>query len=663
MSRARIAKLSLVLLAAVALIAVIVFASIDQRALTERVVRRFVAESSETLGREITFDSARGQLLPSPRVTIEGVKVAGRPGEPALLEADELYVHLRIWPIVRSLGREIAIDEVAVARPSVHLVRDAEGSWNFEGLGPQEGSPRAEIRYEQVSLEDGTVRVIDASTPGRETSVALTDLDVRAEDAAPLPARLSLRGALASEQQNLAVDLRMEEREGPPALEGTIALDDAALARLDGLIPGGVANVVRGGRVSVDADVATGDDGKYEVRATASLEGVRLRSGEPARGEVRMSTRIDPESPGKLRADIGRLALSGPGIELTGRASFTNAPRSLTFDVAGPLLDLDLLLAALPEGEARGEDEGVLPPSLRRNLARTAARGTLRFERVVRGNLELRDVVARARLRGGEIEIEQGEAGLYGGRVVATGTRADLRPAVPEWTLRARLEGVDVGAMAQAISSDQPLVGRLEGTIDVSGSGAAWEHVRRSASGTAAVGIHDGALTTGDVGAQVLSVAADALRLAGREEVRVERAASGRTELDDVRLAFRVEDGALVLRQPLVADLPFGRASLRGRIGLDRSLDLEGRVTLAPEVVSSALGIQVREPLDIPLAIGGTLRAPTIAPGSPEAIAQELTGAAVREGTRRLQEEVEGEIEDRAGDLLRDLGGQIFRGP
>ncbi|WP_169791616.1 AsmA family protein [Sandaracinus amylolyticus] len=668
MSAARIALVSVAVVLALAIASVVVLASIDQRALTERVVDRVVAGASESLGREVTFEGARGRLLPDARVTIEGLRVAGRAGEPPLVEVDELQVQLRTWPILRSLGREVAIREVAAVRPSVQLIRDAEGSWNVEDLARERAGAEAEVTLARLETVDGTVSVIDRGAQGAsETAVALTDVDAEAEMHGRALSRLRVRAALASRAQNLDVDLAFDVARGGagvahaleggfPRVRGTIALRDADLVRLGGVVPAGMSRVLRGGRVGVEADVATRDDGHYELRGDARLSGVRMRGGEPAEGSMRVNARVDPASPATFRAEVERASLRGPGVELAGSGTFTASPRRVTFDAHGPLLDLDVLLAAMPEGAKRA-DEGrrdVVPPGVRRTLEDTSARGTVRFDRVVSGPLELQDLAATARLRAGVLELEAGEAKLYGGRVVASGTRVDLGPEVPAWTLRARLESVDVAAMTRDVSGDEPLIGALTGRIDATGAGARWEDVQSSAGGSGVIELHDGTLTTGDLSAAVATAAGDALRLAGRGSARVDAVREGRTDLGALRIAFRIEQGSVVLRQPLTVEAPFGAARLDGRIGLDRSLELSGTAVLSPDFIDEIAGVRPAGPIEVPLSIGGSLSEPEVSLSS-EALASALSETALREGARVLEQE----LGERAGEGLRDLGRRI----
>lgn len=642
----------LVLGAAIA--SVVVLATIDQRALTERVVARIVATTSDSLGREVTIESARGRLLPNPRITVTGLSIAGQPGDRPFLETEQLRVELRIWPIIRSFGREIVIDEVTAVGPKVNLIRDADGRWD---VPRGRGAPSRQVRLTHLRTEDGTVRVIDRPASGDETAVALSQVDADVQLSNGKLSRVRTSAALASNDQNLAVDLAVDEeaRAGRPSLRGTIELERARLERMGGIVPSGISGVLRGGSLTVTADVGTRKDGSYELHGDLRVSDVRMRAEETAEGRGRIVVQVDPESPSAFRAAIEHASLRGPGIELAGSLRFRGEPRSVWFDVHGPLVDLDVLLTAVPEKDEAKDEQAVLPPTLRRTLEETAASGALRVDRVVRGRLELQNLVARASLRAGVLELEEAQAQMHGGRVVGSGTQVDLRRAAPAWTLHARIENVELGSMMRGIAGDEALVGTLDASFDGTGAGAKWDEVRASASGTGVVRVRNGALTTGDMGTQAAVIAAQALRLAGGGSPRLVQDVRTRTEFEDVRVTFRIEQGWATLDEPLVIDAPFGRARLDGRIGLDRALDLRGVVILSPDFVERVAGVEPPFDIDVPMTIGGTMKDPRFSFAAPEELASQLAERAVREGARALEEEAGRRLDEGLRDLWRRL--------
>lgn len=78
-------------------------------AVTRRVTELILPRTSAALGREVTVQGARLGVLPHPHVRLDGLRIQGRPGEPPLADAEELDVEVGLWPLLRSLGREVEI--------------------------------------------------------------------------------------------------------------------------------------------------------------------------------------------------------------------------------------------------------------------------------------------------------------------------------------------------------------------------------------------------------------------------------------------------------------------------------------------------------------------------------------------------------------------------
>jgi hypothetical protein len=85
----------------------------------------------------------------------------------------------------------------------------------------------------------------------------------------------------------------------------------------------------------------------------------------------------------------------------------------------------------------------------------------------------------------------------------------------------------------------------------------------------------------------------------------------GGTQFKDLTAQFQVKDGWMELSQPMSFDTGFGSMSLGGRIGLDQRLDLQGKTSLSPALMSdiTAGRFKPNAPIDVPIRIGGTLEA------------------------------------------------------
>ena len=647
---------------------------LDARAVSSRVVALVLPRLSTSLGREVTLRGADLDLLPSAHVALAGLAVAGRPGEPPLVAAETLDVDVALWPLLRSLGREVEVRSIALVKPTVNLVRAADGTWSHEGLGSG-GKPaetpaaqdrdggRTEIAIDRIRIVDGVVRVVDRSAGGEgDAGVALTDLDVEASGVGPgLPFDLRIGAALASEAQNVSAALSVARLpaeiparpEEWPEVQGSVAVGPLALERLRALFPGELGAIVRGGTARLDASLSTRGDGAYVLDGSGELREVRLR-GQAASGRFRAKGSWAPARPGAARLDVTELALRGPGVDLGGHASVETEPPRAWFVMTGPLLDLDALMGALPEGgdePARAEKGGdLLPASTRARIRGAAARGAVAIGEVRSGRLRLSDVRGNVTLARGVLTLEALDARVFGGAVSAAGTKVALAEQEPGWTLAARLDGVQAGEALQAFGGAAPLTGRVGGRLEVSGKGTDWARLRQALTGAAALSFADGALTTTDLGDRILGGTASALERAGRGGAarKVEGAQGGRTTFRDLSGSFDVKDGFLSTRAPLALDTPAGPLALGGRVGLDGRLELEGTAAVPRRAIAGLApgGLALPPTVEVPIALGGTLDSPNVSVRAEEAVSGLVQGEARRVG-RRAAERARGEAEQR----------------
>lgn len=682
-----------VVVGAVVLLVVALVVLLDSGVATKRVTDLVLPRVSSSLGREVTLEGAGLKLFPNPRVRLDGLAVAGRAGEPALVEAEALEVELRLWPLLRSLGKEIDVRAFSLVRPSVNLVKAKDGSWNFEGLGaadadaakppppepaPEAGGAAARVAVEQVRIEKAAIRVVDRTLGRDDAGLALSELDLEATGVGPgLPFDLRVSAALADERQNLQAQLSVDRLpEGVPvqpadwpAVQGSVKLGALALERLRALLPGELGAIVRGGTVTLEARLATGEKRDYRIEGTGELRDLRLR-GQPASGRFRATAVWSPATPDAARLELADLAVRGPGVDLGGHASVQTSPMRAWFVLTGPLLDVDALMGVLPEepaatatAPAPGAPAGELvPEATRRELRGVGATGTVAIAKVKAGRVELGDVKAKATLRGGALTLEQLDASAFGGRISGGGTKVSLAEKIPTWRLAAKLSGVDLAQALTAFAGRAPLLGKVDGTLDVSGAGTEWEKLRDGLTGLAALAVKDGALTTTDLGDQVLGGVSKALAVAGRGGAaeKVGGAVGGRTELDDLSGTFDVKDGFLSARTPVTFTTGAGKMSLGGRIGLDGRLDLRGAAAVPRKSLAGvAAGVPLPDALEVPLGLGGTLSSPSVSVRADEAVKGLVAGSAKRavQGAKEKATEKAQEAGKKAvGDFLKRFG-------
>jgi len=675
--------------ALVVLLVAVLLAIVNSGVATKRAVDLVLPSVSKALGREVTLAGAKLKLFPNAHVALAGLTVAGRPGEPALVEAEALDVEVALWPLLRSLGKDVEVSAFTLVKPSVNLVKAKDGTWNFEGLGGEPGAKGrsaeaarpgaaegggARVAVSLVKIAGAAIRVVDRSGGKEGTALALTHLDLEARGVGPgLPLDARLAAAFADPKQNVHAQLSVAELpagvpkrpEDWPQVQGSVQVGPLALDRIHALLPGDVGAIVRGGVASLEAKLSTTGTHGYRVDGAGELKDVRLR-GQASSGRFRAAASWSPAKPAAARLDLTDLALRGPGIDLGGNLSVETAPVRAWFVLTGPLLDLDAVMGILPEASAPsqaapGAPAGdFVPEGTRREIHGAAAHGTIAIEKLKGGRVEATDVRARATLSRGTLTLDELTAAVFGGRVSAAGTKVALSEKVPSWTLAADLSGLDLEKTLTAFEGRSPLLGKLDGRLEIDGKGTEWEKLRDGLTGLAALAVKEGALTTTDLGDSVLGGLAKGLDVAGKGGAakKVGGAAGGKTTFRDLAGKFTVKGGALTAQSPVQFGSSAGEVALGGKIGLDGRLGLEGKAIVPKKTLAEVVsGIALPDKLEVPLAIGGTLTSPSVSVRADQAVASLVKGEAKR-AVEDLRGKAEKEGKKAAEGLFKRFGGK-----
>lgn len=591
--------------------------------------------ATKSFGRPVTIGAIEAKFLPTPGAKISKLRVEGAAGEPPFVDADSASATVQLWPLIRSLGREVRVSEVVLERATLSIVRREDGTWSYEDLKSSEEpttSSDREVWIGSVAVQNGELRIEDRQAKGGAATVALQQIDLDLRNIGPgQTMELDGAAALASREQNITIDLAIESPMGKPAdffpaITGRIAMEGVRVSAFKKFLPPDSAALFTGGLAKGDLILATDEQKSYGLRGSVNVEQLRLR-GERASGKFNFASTVDPENATAAIVKFDSIAVKGPGVELGGTATMRLKPMALEFAVKGPLLDLEQLLAVMPPEEQEEEfaKAELLPADMRAQLGAFTVNGSLDIDEVRRGKLVAKSVKARGKLDDGVFSLQSGTAEVYGGAADLAGTRVDFKPAQPEWSLRAKLKGMDVAQAFGAISGHQALAGKAQVDLTLDGQGIDWQTVRTEMSGDGMLQLLDGALTSVDVGEMIAPALAAGLRKLGKEGVAgtVESAGKG-TDLKDLRTNFGIRNGFLTLTRPISFKSAVGEFQLGGRIALDQRLDLDGQVTASPRFVSRATRGLLTTSVPVPLSINGTLRSPEVTPGSMGSLVKNL---------------------------------------
>ncbi|WP_254380250.1 AsmA family protein [Corallococcus exiguus] len=593
--------------------------------------------ATRSLGRPVSVEKVEAHWVPRPGASVTNLRVEGEGDEPPFLEARHATATVQLWPLIRSLGKDVRMGALTLDDTRLNLVRRRDGTWNYEKLGSQQpgtGSPppgaARETSVEALRIRNGVVNVTDAQSAGGTAAVAMRDIDLDLKGLGPeLTLKGSLKAAIAAPARNVSVDFKVapfptgKPQPGQPWPQVTMHLrgKDLSVNAFRNFLPPTAMGYFTGGQVDVSADVKT-NAGAYVLTGQGAAKALKLR-GEPASGSFAFASRIDPARVKAARVDFTKLAINGPGIDLAGTASASVAPTRVRFAMQGQELDLKHVLGALPQQPGDETASPALPASVRKKLSKVDVSGTLKLAKLHHGALVATNVDARAKLDEGVLSVQRGSATVYDGRMDLRGSQVDLTKKQPEWSLKAVLTGMDTAQAFQSLAGSQALRGRASGDFQLTGTGTDWNQIRNTLTGSGTVQLGDGALTTANLEEKVTPLLTGSGQTGARGAGS--KTAQG-TELKDLSASFRVQDGWLTFTKPVAFQSSIGSGRLDGRVGLDARLELKGTLDASASFASTLThgATPIGSPVSIPLTITGTLEDPEVTPGSPLNIAKGL---------------------------------------
>jgi len=532
-------------------------------------------------GRELRIDGPLElDVFPSVSLVAREVSLSGPEGYqgPDLFSADEFRMSLALLPLIS--GR-IETGDIRLAEAELNVHTDRSGRSSLDGLTgaePADDAPAAapppEVSTGRITLSGIRLNVTDAATDAREVFLV----------------------------ERLNIDSFRFDEPFPFEFAGSVG-DPATLRdiELDALItvPSGA------GAIRVD-----------DLNLVASASGLALGLGG--------SAELNPGPPLVATFRDGRVVLGEREFD----AGFTyrddGRRARIEGELSGAMLDVDALLAALPETApaesppAEGEEA---PPAespllLLRDMDVDAQ---LALDAMRISGLDLSEVQARLRAEDGIVEIDPLGAALSGGRIDAVGM-IDLTTEPPQ----VRVAPVfDLESLGQALAPwglDRFVTGAGLLDLELNASGLTPGAVLASLDGQGQYNFRDGTLRMLDFGA-----IAEAART-GNFLQAATGGIGGTTAFETLEGVLEVSDGTIRLPGIKLVTEALG---IQGdaRIGL-ADLSLDGQLELTGTRLDG-----------VPIGLTGTLLNP-----KPDAAA----------AARRV---IEDEVRERVGDRLRGLLG------
>lgn len=508
---------------------------------------------------------------------------------------------------------KVDLDRLLRLLPSVE--RSIEKSGNVDGDLRVSGT----IRKQRDTL-DASARVTMAKARVDQGDITLRGDAALAADVHSTPQSASVKADLDLTSAQLRVPGSVDKGSGVPMrlraqIERSGQNINVRLAQLT--LPGGDLRLVGHidqGRNQLDLKVPPVDlDLSQLARVLPALRKGTAGGLLDSRLKIGVSFDGNPNKLGGARASLDQFEMAVAGGSLKGSAEVVglDEPRKLTFNFVGDRLDLDRIVGKSGDddnGDDRRADRGgpSVPPFVRRLMMN----GRVQVDSGRYKGTAVRDVLLELTMANGKLLVKTMRGQALGGNISASGTTVDFGPSRPRFSVRAKLERIDIGAMAQRDDSSKKLSGR--GSLDLSadGQGLAWSEIAPRLTGQLALGLSEGRIQNAGLGGQIVNP------LLGQLGQKLAHATNTERDLilRDLNAQLRIEGGRVHTNSPVRVATEEGSLSLSGSVGLDKTLGLTGNFDLAPQAVSKATGGRVAPDVPIPIAvrIGGTISSPTI---------------------------------------------------
>ena len=403
-----------VLIGLASLIVVLTFAlaSIPFFVDANRLRNLLVPELEKSLNRKVAVQSAELTLLTGPGVRLKQVVIFEDPqfGPIPFLKVDALRVNLRLLPL---LSGKVEAGSIQIINPTISLVKNRAGIWNFETLGQPSGgakeqkktpsqptSASVELAISALDFRNGTLSIRDDSKMSTGSESRYDQIDLQLEDlSATTVGQFSLQVRLPSSGAHL---IKAQGRFGPVArsnlaktnVDGKMEFTEIPVTELMTLAASSISSEAEW-RGTISSEMAIrGNLGEHlHLDGKTRFAGLGSKRGKVESPEVsgELYTQLDYQAfdSSFQIADL-RLSLPGSTIQLAGNLSGQGEQTrwDLKLNSAGASIeDLLKLASVLGHGPPKGVE----------------AAGQAQMNFTVQGNALSPEITGQARLDGFQV--------------------------------------------------------------------------------------------------------------------------------------------------------------------------------------------------------------------------------------------------------------------
>ena len=306
----------------------------------------------QQLNRKVSLGDMSLGLFPL-RFKVANLSIADDPkfnSNSPFIQAQELSVSVKLLPL---LSKSVEVDSLSLGRPSVELIKNAQGVWNFASLGqkspgepPPSAAPKAStapsssappssseqpFSLGELAINDGQVAITDVQDHRPRT--VYDHIDIKLEDFAPnTPFTLAASVHLPGPGNH---EVGLKGKGGPLSHENPATTPFKGTLELKGVQIGGLqkflqipALVNTDGVLSGKTDIAS-ENGKLSANGQMNLDKPKLHGievGYPINADYNVSDDLPNDV---LRIDKGAIKLGQTPIFVTGTVNHKPTPAQL----------------------------------------------------------------------------------------------------------------------------------------------------------------------------------------------------------------------------------------------------------------------------------------------------------------------------------------------
>jgi AsmA protein len=544
-------------------------------------------------------------------IALSGLTVYEKDGKGTFVALKEARLHYQLLPL---LSRRVVVDKIILDSPDIRIIRNVDGTFNFSDLTSKEKTETPVVREEKtpftfavskIEVSDGRVAYDDKKgISGSPFLYKVQDINIDVKNfTLDHPFTLKLTAAVPGAE--VGFDGTIERIKDGPMADGQVTVEVADLtkmvaglpqavsAKIIKLSPSGAINAKIHAAGAVKSPIAMLKDGEVQ------LTDVRLSAG----GQNPVLSGTLDISKGSLSSKDFAVALGKNRLNLLFKTSpLDKKPLAVELNASSESLDIDSLASKKtnPSSSASTKsEEGTEPGPIKLPLS---VSGAVNVKTATIKGLALSGLSLRYRLADNVLDIQDLRGSTAGGSFLDN-SRVNLGVRGFNYSTRLSLQGVRVEKIVDVFAPKAAgsVSGILSAKADISGNGTKSAVMKRNLQGSGSFEIKNGTLT----GKGFISELA---RFLGSEELRIVRFSS-------FAGTYRIKDSQVHLDSALDgSDL---KMKPKGRIGFDKSLDMEIDTLVAPritgKVARGVVGSFVTNDQgwgEIPLKATGTVGSP-----------------------------------------------------